>query len=203
MWDNFGIPGANPWALGAAALVAAFGTALVLALVLRKRRVLHGKARRVADTVEMQCSICQKTLVFHRAELAKLSPAEMALAVRGLPKILRRPLAEYVCPYCEAAHCFATDSKAPEWIGVNLYEPQVKTARCRECGVVLGAPAAGGRVVGKAGAESEVERGLECPWCHAVCCMACCTAATRNRTKDASLLCPRCFRGPMRRVSEG
>ena len=154
-------------------------------------------------TIEMRCSVCQRRLVFHRGELEPLSPPELALAVRANRSMAGRRLAEYVCPHCEAAHCFATEGRDPVWLGVNLYEPQVFSNHCRECKRPLRRPrwprgAYDGRL-------SEIrdlapDLGLVCPHCKAVCCVACCEDATRKRTKDGSLLCPRCFRGPVETI---
>ena len=45
---------------------------------------------------------------------------EVGLAVRIEPELAGRKLAEYICPHCEADHCFAIDRGQPEWVGVIL-----------------------------------------------------------------------------------
>lgn len=155
------------------------------------------------ETVQMTCSVCQRRLVFSRADLDPLSPPEMALVVRSHPHTLRRPLAEYVCPYCEAAHCFATDAPRVEWIGVNIYQPQNTSAQCCECRRVLARPPGG-----PSGTTQRVEEpaalpidyGLKCPHCGSVCCVECCRKAARGRVTDGSFRCPRCFRKPVDRL---
>ena len=110
---------------------------------------------------------------------------------------------EYVCPYCEAAHCFSTDERDPVWLGVNLYTPQARTNHCAECRRPLRRPPwRPGVYDGRLAAAPHIppDVGLVCSKCGAVCCVACCRDVTRKRTKDGSLLCPRCGRGPLETV---
>ena len=202
------MPDLQSLALPVSALFAVFGAGVVLLLAARSRRsvaeirqrkrpAVSGKS---GPAIEMECHVCQKQLVFHANELVALSGPEVALVSRAQPEVAGRALAEYVCPYYEAAHCFSVDTKTPQWLGVNLYVPQEKSARCGECGKLLRRPAwAAGAFDGRLNEAPDLlpEYGLVCPWCHAVCCVACCTNHTRKRTSDGSLLCPRCSRGPV------
>ena len=127
----------------------------------------------------------------------------MALAVRMHPDLVGRPLAESVCPRCEAAHCFAVDETPPAWIGVNLYEPQAPASRCVNCGKTLTKPDRDHVTVRKGSGVAEGLEpgvGLKCSRCQSVCCVTCCQLFTRNRTQDGSLLCPRCTRGPVEEI---
>lgn len=181
---------------------AMLGTGLVVWLALRSRGAVKGK-NAGAGIMEMTCAECQSQLIFHPKELVILSPPEMALVVGAFPDIRGHPLAEHVCPNCEAAHCFVTDAGAPMLVGVNIYEPQQKSSLCRECRRILKRPSwQWGVYDGRIDeiANLSLEYGLTCEKCQAACCIMCCNKATRNRTDDGSLLCPRCFRGPMVKV---
>ena len=163
--------------------------------------VRHGNAGPDgARLQEMTCTVCHKQLYFESHHLEPLSPPETVLAVRAHPRLVGKKLAEYVCPYCEAAHCFVSEARFFEWIGVNLYEPRQKTANCLECGKPLRRPswpqgAYGGHP--KQALVIEHDHGLRCPHCNAMCCYACCENNTRERVADENLTCPRCFRAPM------
>lgn len=181
--------------LMAAALIMG-GSGLGWLLAKRAGRGAPRRARREVR-VEMTCTVCQRPLVFDSSAVAVLTPAETALVVRVRPNLVGRRMGEYTCPYCEAAHCFTTDRARLEWVGVNLYQPQARTVHCFECRRILQRPP------GRPGTRlAEMpnplpDYGLECPHCHAVCCVGCCRDYTRKRTKDGSLLCPRCSRGPV------
>jgi hypothetical protein len=179
------------------------GTVLVLALTLRARLASGtSSAGLIADAAsfQMRCGICQKDLVIHPNQLVKLSGPELALSVRVKPKLVGRPLAEYVCPYCEASHCFAVDVRPPECVGTNLYLPRGAGALCMECGKPLRKPPWPiGYFDGRLNEAPELhpDYGLICSRCQAVTCVACVKDATRNRTKDGSFVCPRCMRSPV------
>lgn len=198
-------------------MVAIFGTGIVVGLTLRARggapRASAPRARvsnpsdggRAAGgkIVQMACTICHKQLVINPVELRPLTAVELALSVRSLPDLAGRKLAEYVCPYCESAHCFNVDRSVPLWVGANLYSPQTRTARCQECGKRLVPPpwppgTYDGRL--REAPDLHQDYGLVCSRCHAVVCVSCTTNATRNRTKDGSLVCPRCMRTPVNKV---
>jgi len=146
------------------------------------------------------CANCGASTAVQAEDLAPLSSAEKALAVRERPSALGQDLAEFVCPYCDAAHCFSIRRDDVVLVGINLYQGQRTQASCKECRKPLLQPpwprgTFDGRVDEAPGNTSEL--GLACAHCGAICCGACCRTATRNRTADHSLLCPRCFRGPV------
>lgn len=184
---------------------AAFGTAIVVVLTLRARANEAKTPVRGVDasnTLQIPCSVCQKQMVVPPGDLVPLQPVEVALCVRALPKLSGRKLAEYTCPYCDAAHCFAVDKRTPEWVGANLYSPQTKGTRCLNCSKPLkiapwGEAAYAGRLQE---APLQPDYGLVCSKCNAVVCVQCTVDATRNRTKDGSFVCPRCFRAPVDRT---
>jgi hypothetical protein len=165
----------------------------------RSRKKRSKKAPRV---FEQTCSVCKREMVIHPEELSPMSPAEQALVVSARPAVVGRPLSEYNCPYCEAAHCFAMDVQPPDWLGVNFNVAQARADHCFECGRPLRAPEWGsGAYDGKLDEvpERHPDYGLVCRYCHSVCCMACCQKNSINRRADPTLACPRCFRHPMDR----
>lgn len=187
-------------ALTAAAAV--LGTVIVLAATLGTRS--PGRNARQDEAVEMACTICQQNLVIHRNQMAVLTGPEMALVVSVEPEIRGRDLAEYRCPHCDAAHCFAIDTAPPQWVVANAYEPQAMSTFCTECRKPIAKPSwPKGYYDGRfqdAGEKLLPRHGLVCPRCNAVCCVECCHTITRNRTPDGSLLCPRCSRGPVDKI---
>jgi len=193
----------EPWVLPLTLLFALTGVAIVV--LGRRRRILvqQRATKQIGATLEMECSECAHTLVIGESQLIPLSAVEKALAARTVNGIASRKPAEFVCPYCEAAHCFATAGGRLEWVGGNLYQPQRQAARCAECHVKLRRPAwpraqYDGRL--QALPERPDDLGLLCSRCDSVVCLTCCTNFTRRRTQDGALLCPRCGRGPVDRV---
>ena len=179
------------------------GTLVVLLGPSGERRPAAPARRGKRAPLEMPCTVCQKPLISEQGELRALQGAEVGLVVRSKPEAVGRMIAEYVCPYCEAAHCFLVDARPPRWLGANFSQPQTKTTHCFECRKPLRTPpwpehAYDGRL--EEAPHLPPDLGLVCGRCQAVCCVACCTAATKHRTPDGSLLCPRCFRGPVDRV---
>jgi len=193
-------------ALEAALSLGALSILLLLALAMVRRGYLssprEGGDRRERDrdgAFPHACAVCGDTTLVTPAELHTLSSAEKALAVRERPGALGKHLVEYVCRRCDASHCFAVSEGALYLVGVNLYLGQHFSNRCAECRRILARPAWGpgeydGRIAAAPGNRDGY--GLRCRHCGAISCTACCTSATRNRTPDGSLLCPRCFRGP-------
>jgi hypothetical protein len=148
----------------------------------------------------MACTVCGRQLVFSRNALEPLSAPEMALAVRALPAIVGRALADYTCPYCEASHCFAVDRRRVEWLGANLYQPQEMSSHCFECRRPLKRlPGGSGGLTEKIADTSalDADTGLKCSRCHSICCVECCRKATRGRGTEGGLICPRCSRRPV------
>ena len=134
---------------------------------------------------------------------ANRAAPEVALVVRSAPNVRTHSLAEYVCPYCGASHCFIVDGARPEWVGANLYTPETKTGRCQQCRKALHAPPWGvgqydGRL--KEAPFLRPDYGLVCPFCKSVICVECAERTSRNRTADGALICPRCHRQPVDRV---
>ena len=175
--------------------------AVCILVVLTPRLMRAGKgdleARR---SHEMRCTVCQQPLVIAPGQFETISGPEVALVVRESTKVEGRPLAGYRCPYCEAFHVFAMDANPPEWIIANPFEAQAATNHCMECrSRLLRPPWPKGQFDGRV-EEAEgllPKHGLVCSRCESICCVACCKDATRGRTEDGSLLCPRCHRGPI------
>lgn len=153
-------------------------------------------------SIALQCSVCGARSVAGAIDLTRLSPAEKALVARERPDTVGQDLVEFNCPHCDASHCFRAERNQLTFVGSNFYQAQRHQASCRECQRALAAPpwTAGAYDGDLAGAPGNISHlGLECHHCGALCCVACSRDATRNRTADGSLLCPRCFRGPLGR----
>lgn len=147
----------------------------------------------------MVCACCGERADVVASALATLSAAEKALVVRERPAVVGQNLVEFPCPTCDASHCYSVRRQTMTFVGVNLYQGQHIQASCKECQRPIVAPpwrrgAFDGNVAGAPGDTSAL--GLTCKYCGAICCVPCCQDATRNRTADGTLLCPRCFRGP-------
>lgn len=184
---------------------AAIGTSVVIVLTLRARAresATGVRAVYASNTVQQECNVCQKQMVIPPSGLVPIQSVEMALCVRAIPRLSGRKLAEYICPHCEASHCFTVDKKTPEWVGVNLYSPQTKGTRCLNCSKPLKVAPWGEGAYDKRLQEAPLQPdyGLVCSKCNAVVCVQCTVDATRNRTKDGSFVCPRCFRSPVDRT---
>jgi hypothetical protein len=197
----------QPVALIAAASFAVLGIGVVL---LRHRYRHHPLPRprrpKAIGALEHTCDNCDHPLVIPPAELVPLKGADKALVVRGHPEWLKHRIAEYDCPYCEAAHCFAVDQRPPLWLGMNMYAPAKSGKRCRECGKALAVPtwtrgAYDGKIDDAPGSLDAFA--LVCPHCDSPCCVPCTRSFTRKRTADGSLLCPRCGRGPLEKFYHG
>lgn len=190
-------------ALMIAVTFATVGIALVLARhYYRDHPLPRLRKPRFAGVLEHTCQNCHKHLVIPTADLVPLRGSEKALAVRGKPEWLEHKIAEYDCPYCEAAHCFATDVRPIRWLDMNLYSPSKMGRSCRECRKPLKSPpwtrgAYDGRINDAPGNIDDYA--LLCPHCESPSCVSCCREFTRNRTEDGALLCPRCGRGPMKK----
>lgn len=175
---------------------------LLLALAALWGRIWAWRATAAGDAVvrAMPCTICRRDLEIRRDDFVAMSRTEMGLVVSVKPSIVGRPLAEYRCPGCDASHTFAMDVHPPQWILANAYESQDLSSNCVQCGKHLLRPSwpkgqYNGRV--RENPDLDPSHGLVCSRCKAVCCYRCVADATRNRTKDGSTLCPRCFRGPV------
>ncbi len=187
------------WAIPAAAGFAAC-LVLVLGIMGLRSRPKSSKKRASRGSFQLTCNVCQHEMVIAMRDLRPLEGTEIGLAVRAVPQIVGRKLADYACPYCEADHCFAIESGQPEWVGVNLYSPQSHSSNCMDCGKRLQRPPwPQGEYQGRPldAPNPQPDFGLVCSRCKAVCCVECVKKATRNRTTDGSLLCPRCHRSPV------
>lgn len=145
------------------------------------------------------CAVCGASAHVSPEALSSLSSAEKALVVRERPSAIGQNLVEFACPSCDASHCYHAHRQSMELVGVNLYQGQHFQTNCKECQKRIARPpwrpgAFDGKVDQAPGDLSAL--GLQCSLCSAICCVDCCIQATRNRTADGSLLCPRCFRGP-------
>ena len=190
------------WLLPPAILFSVAATLLTVRWLSREKQPKTPRKRAGREALHFECSICRRDLVFSPAEMVRLSPVEIALVVRSSPGLVGSKLAEYVCPYCQAAHCFVVDAGPPQWVGVNFYEPQDTAARCSECRKPVQTPPwPPGLYDGRPLEAPSLlpDYGLVCDRCGAVCCFACCEKNTRHRTEDGSLVCPRCFRSPVDR----
>ncbi|MBI5095300.1 MAG: hypothetical protein HZB26_23055 [Candidatus Hydrogenedentes bacterium] len=193
-----------PWIAPVTIAFAIVGALLVLWLTSRTRRVEKRAGGEQRDgTLQMACTVCQKEMVVHRNGMAPLSGPECALVARTFPKSVGRKLGEHLCPYCESSHYFLLDGKHMEWLGANLYSPQTNTSLCMECRRPLRKPpwpagAFDGRI--QEAPALAPEFGLVCERCGAVCCVECCTKATRNRSKNGAYHCPRCARADVKKI---
>ena len=179
------------------AICAVAGAAAVFLWARSGASARPSKRRPSGPVQEIECSECHRILVFNPLQLQPLIPVEKGLAVRSRPKLVGLPLAEYVCPFCAAAHCFSLEKKKPVWVGVNLYEAQEKSANCFECRVTLRRPAwPRGAYDGRVNEAPAVfpDHGMVCGRCNAVCCHGCCEETAHRRGEDSSLYCPRCMR---------
>lgn len=124
--------GLGAWVLAATFVFAAAGVGLVFLFAHNRRKREESKPM-AFGTSELMCTVCQKQMTFTHKQLVILSDVEMALAVGVRPALLGKKLAEYVCPSCDAAHCFDTGGRRLKLVGVNLYVPQDTGNRCVNC----------------------------------------------------------------------
>jgi len=188
------------WTIPAAAGVLGAFAVILIALRMRNAPRSGDSTPRRVQQFDLACTVCQQTLSIAVQDMRRLEGSEIALAVRVIPKLVGRPLADYVCPHCEADHCFTMDQGKPEWVGANLYSPQSKVSICQECQKVLKRPPWPERQYQghpQDAPNPHPDYGLVCARCGARCCVSCVQSATRNRTKDGSFLCPRCRRQPV------
>lgn len=176
--------------------------AAILIMLFLSPRVLRDQKSRSKKhaPLDMTCPSCQHMMIIPMNDMRTLSRTEMALVVREKPEIANRPLAEYRCPYCDTSHTFLIDMQRPKWVIADAGETHIEPNRCTNCRVSLTKPAwpkgeYDGRVLEAPGLTND--HGLVCARCDAVCCVRCVHDATRNRTSDGSLLCPRCHRSPV------
>ncbi len=177
---------------------------LVLSAIVLVVIVLQNRPAGQSDATinEAHCSACERPMVFRMEDLSMLSPPEVALVVRQHKNFAGAKMAEYICPYCETAHCYAVLRSGLHFLGTDLYSPALARVKCQECRKPLQRPS-----WPKGAFDLKIDdapglganHGLVCSRCQSVICYECTQKATRGRTKDGSLLCPRCFRGPVDR----
>ena len=151
------------------------------------------------NTLEMPCPSCQQILFITRTALRPLASSEIALLVREMPDLEHKDLGEIRCDYCHSGLTFRRDTQAPVFMISDLSEPVQHKHTCTECHKALERP------TWPEGAYSDISQipaipedlGLECPHCASITCISCLETNTRKRTQDDTLLCPRCFRGPV------
>jgi hypothetical protein len=192
----------NPELIAAlsAGAVALIGLVLVLRFSRPRKGLPSPEIHASRKGVQMPCTVCRQDLAIEKSSLRPLAPVERALIVRSRPAAVNYKLAEYVCPHCDASHCFNVTGSVPQYLGANFYAPQQQAAYCNECRKRLVSPpwspgAYDGRL--REAPNLSPDYGLECPYCRSTCCIDCCEKHTRRRTRDGSLQCPRCDRGPL------
>lgn len=159
--------------------------------------VIKSKA---AQVIETPCTVCQHPLKAVVRDLARLDPQDTGLVVRERPGVYGRPLAELRCPSCRASHIYAVDRAPPEFVVTNAISTTVRLNTCAQCRAPLRRPpwprgAFDGKLADAPPLDGKL--GLVCGNCAAVVCVECCQEASRGRTAENTLRCPRCFRVPI------
>jgi len=152
--------------------------------------------------IEMTCPICQHSLCRRVGELARLTPNETGFVVRERPEAYGRPLGELHCPSCDSSLVYAVDRFPPEHVVTNAFSATARKNTCNQCRAPLHAPAwPEGAFDGKIGNAPGLDEkhGLVCNHCGATVCVQCSKEASRGRTTEGVLRCPRCFRVPLER----
>jgi DNA-directed RNA polymerase subunit RPC12/RpoP len=178
------------WAAAAAGLVAVLGA---VALWMRGRRA-SAPPKQAAGALVEHCRVCERDMVFTADQLKPLTGVEAGLMVSARPDLHGKRLAEYICPYCETAHCFVMEGRRPVWADANLFVPEQKRARCMECRKPLKRPpwpegAYDGRLT--EAPDLDPDMGLACPRCKATVCVQCCQSITHGAFTGL-YRCPRC-----------
>lgn len=177
--------------------IAVFAASILIVLtpyLLRGNRG-HGGPRRTQIT----CSVCHNELQVHAEDLERITGSDVALIAREYPAAQGRPLGHLRCTKCGAYHVFALDSRPPSFLVTEPFEG-IDLYNCSQCHKALAKPSwpkgqYDNRINEAPGLSPQ--HGLYCARCKSIVCVQCCREATRGRTKDGSLLCPRCFRGPV------
>ena len=174
---------------------------LTLLLAFLTPKLLNEKKVKEGDQIliNSKCPICQCQLTIKRKGLQPLSTFEMGLVVQQRPDMHNQPLSEHRCPSCSASLIFYMGDRRPQFVISNVGENQSESSQCTQCHKRLLKPHWNPSQYQTDFSEAplQIEHGLICSRCDAVCCLGCVTDATRNRTDDGSYLCPRCHRGPV------
>jgi hypothetical protein len=190
------MPDLSTWALPGA-LLAAAGATVIYWQVHRAAKPRKAPPISEPKAITVRCSVCDHAIVFTVDQLAPLSAPETGLVVSARPEVVGKKLYDYVCPHCETSHCFTVNKKKPEWIGENMYQPEVKGARCMECKKPLKAPPWPRGTYDDRFSEVphlEGDTGLECTRCDAIACATCAKANTLESTFNGAYRCCRCSR---------
>lgn len=184
--------GIHPFVLPITVAVFAVGVlaALTPHLLDRKKRV----------AIHLTCPVCQYEMQTEQGNLTPLPLELVAFVVREDSATYGLPLSEVCCPKCGVYHIYATDSSPPRYVMSNPLSDKARSSTCSQCRAPLVRPAwPRGAYDGKLSAAPVLSprHGLACKRCGAVVCVACAEDASRNRTRDGSYFCPRCFRGPL------
>ncbi|MFP6583924.1 MAG: hypothetical protein VCD00_15400 [Candidatus Hydrogenedentota bacterium] len=181
---------------------------LILALggmtVLTPRLLSENKTRRQErKTCTHTCPNCQHDTSLNPNGMRHLSVTESALLIREIPDAPQHDLADIRCKACQSSLVFRVDQWPPGFLAVNVIEGHTAKNSCTQCRIPLMPPEfPAGAYDGDHDALQRLPAhvGLICSRCEAINCISCVVDATRNRTQDGSLLCPRCYRGPVDKV---
>jgi len=154
--------------------------------------------------IRFACPICQHTLESAAAKLYKIDAQETGFVVRERPEAYGRPLGELRCPTCKSSHIFAIDTSPATFLVTNAVSATQRANTCNQCRAPLKpAPWPRGTFDGKWAQAPNLDGkfGLICSHCGAVACLTCCQEASRGRTAENVLRCPRCFRIPIEKFA--
>lgn len=187
--------------------VAGLVLAVVVMLVIAPSMAKESSDRKKEKNVYVHtCPDCQSEVRIIQGGLKHLDPADAAMIVRLVPDAPMYHIGETRCPKCQSWLAFRIDQWPPGFLTVNATEGHVATNSCTQCRKPLRKPEfPKGAYDGESAALAKlpIDIGLICSRCNALNCVACVVDATRGRTKDGSLLCPRCYRGPVDKVHHG
>jgi hypothetical protein len=177
----------------------------ILGMMVLAPRVLSEQAnsRTKRKGYSHTCPNCSYPIQITRESLRKLDLNESALVIRDFPNAPQHELAEKRCPSCKAILSFRTDEWPPVFLTFTLIDSGGISHNCPNCRAHLDKP---GFPIGAYDGDNEAlcklprKHGLTCSRCDAACCVECVLKASLNRPGDGSLLCPRCFRGPVDKV---
>jgi len=174
--------------------------AIGLLAVLTPRLVRNPRQQRV----EFSCPVCQHTLRAAVAEFFRVDAQEMGFVVRECPEAYGRLLGELKCPKCKSSHVFAIDTSPATFLVTNAVSATARANTCNQCRAPMKSPPwPRGAYDGAWTTAPKLDGkfGLICSHCGAAACLACCQEASRGRTAENTLRCPRCFRIPMEKFA--
>lgn len=178
--------------------------ALVGMIVLTPRMLSDNKDRKRNRSLHIHvCPNCQQHVSMTPEGMRHLDTNDSALVIRNFPDAPAYDLAEIRCPECNSTLVFRVDEWPPVYLAANILEGHTAKNSCTQCRTPLLKPQF---PVGEFDHDTNAlprlpdNIGLICSRCNAVNCLVCVKDATRNRTADGSLLCPRCYRGPVDKV---